>query len=220
MPGCNLLHQASPRNGVVRRTTLGRTPSPAPVASRAPGSYGQPGLGGYGAPPQRDLAIRNPVTVTAPWGGQGAQPIGPTSQQTISWITFAAVGLLGLLGTVLTLTLWINMSSAVSRATDMCNRFGGEYSSLCRQQIKNTVPSVPAALVTCLFLIIAAGLAATAGAVMLFLKKRMGHFLHPRRRHRDAGAVDRPAKLATAPPVDSPMTWSRDLSSPRPVASC
>ena len=39
------------------------------------------------------------------------------------------------------------------------------------------VPGVPAALVTCLFLIIAAGLAAAAGAVMLFLKKQMGQFL-------------------------------------------
>ena len=39
------------------------------------------------------------------------------------------------------------------------------------------VPSVPAALVVCLFLIIAAGLAAAAGAVMLFLKRQMGQFL-------------------------------------------
>jgi len=112
-----------------------------------------------------------------PWGGQGAQPTAPTSQQTISLITFAAVGLLGLLGATLTLTLWINMSSAVDRATDMCKRFGGEFSALCEQQIESTVPSMPAALVTCLFLIMAAGLAAAAGAVMLFLKKQLGQFL-------------------------------------------
>ena len=82
-----------------------------------------------------------------------------------------------MLGAILTLTLWINLNSAVSRAADVCNRFGGEYSSMCRQQIKNMVPSVPVALVVCLFLIIAACLAVTTGAVMLFVKRPMGQFL-------------------------------------------
>jgi hypothetical protein len=84
---------------------------------------------------------------------------------------------MGLLGAILTLTLWINLNSAVTRATDVCSRFGGEYSSMCREQIKNMVPTVPVALVVCLFLIIAAGLAAAAGAVMLFVKRPMGQFL-------------------------------------------
>jgi hypothetical protein len=84
---------------------------------------------------------------------------------------------MGLLGAILTLTLWINLNSAVSRVADVCNRFGGEYSSMCRQQIKNMVPSVPVALVVCLFLIIAACLAVTTGAVMLFVKRTMGQFL-------------------------------------------
>ena len=39
------------------------------------------------------------------------------------------------------------------------------------------VPTVPVALVVCLFLIIAACLAVTAGAVMLFVKRPMGQFL-------------------------------------------
>jgi hypothetical protein len=112
-----------------------------------------------------------------PWGGPGAQPVSPTSQQTVSWITFAAVGLLALLGTILTLTLWLNMTSAADRATDMCNRFAGEFYALCEQQIENTVSSVPAVLVACLFVIMAAGLTAAAGAVMLFLKKQTGQFL-------------------------------------------
>jgi hypothetical protein len=84
---------------------------------------------------------------------------------------------MGLLGAILTLTLWINLNSAASRAADVCSRFGGEYSSMCREQIKNMVPSVPAALVVCLFLIIAACLAVAAGAVMLFVKRPMGQFL-------------------------------------------
>ncbi len=84
---------------------------------------------------------------------------------------------MGLLGAILTLTLWINLNSAVSRAADVCNRFGGEYSSMCREQIKNMVPTVPVALVVCLFLIIAACLAVVAGAVMLFVKRPIGQFL-------------------------------------------
>lgn len=138
----------------------GYSTPPPPGPGYPPAGYGQ--QPGYGP---------------APWGGPGAQPIGPTSQQTISWITFAGVGLLGLLGTVLTLTLWINLNSAVNRAADVCKRFGGEYAALCRQQIEHTVPTVPAALVICMFLIMAAGLAAAGGAVMLFLKKQMGQFL-------------------------------------------
>ncbi len=151
---------------------------PGPGGQSAPGNYAQqPPYPGYGAPPPGPGYPPTGYGHQSVWGGPGAQAIAPTSQQTIGWITFAAVGLLGLLGAILTLTLWINLSSAVNRASDVCNRFGGEYSTLCQQQIKNAIPSVPAALVTCLFLIIAAGLAASGGAVMLFLKRQMGQFL-------------------------------------------
>jgi hypothetical protein len=149
-------------------------PEPAAGGQPSPESYGQPGPGGYGAAP--NFGYRQPGYGPPPWGGQGTQPVSPTSQQTISWITFAAVGLLALLGTTLTLTLWLNMSSAADRATDMCKRFAGEFSDLCEQQIESSIPSVPTALATCLFLIMAAGLAAAAGAVMLFLKKQAGQF--------------------------------------------
>ena len=101
----------------------------------------------------------------------------PTSQQTFGWITLAAIGLLGLLGGILTLTLWINLNSAVSRAADMCNRFGGEYADMCRRQIHTMVPGVPVAMVVCLFLIIAACVAVAAGTVMLFRKRPLGQFL-------------------------------------------
>ena len=147
-----------------------------------PESYGQqpppPGYGpppGSGFPPPAEYSQQ--PGYRPPWGGYGAPAPAPTSQQTVSWVGLAAIGLLGLLGAILTLTLWINLNSAVSRAADVCNRFGGEYSSMCREQIKNMVPSVPVALVVCLFLIIAACLAVTAGAVMLFVKRPMGQFL-------------------------------------------
>jgi hypothetical protein len=143
------------------------------------GGYGQrPSYPGYGPPPPATPG--NPQAGyghPAGWTGYGTPAPSPTFQQTIGWITFAVVGLLGLLGAVLTLALWINLSSAVNRASDVCRRFGGEYSTLCQQQITHVVPSVPAALVACLFLIIAAGLAAAAGAIMLLLRRQMGQFL-------------------------------------------
>jgi hypothetical protein len=151
-----------------------------PSEQNQPGQGGQPAPGGYGQQPP--YAATPPPGPGYPQPGYGQQSgwaayNAPTSQQTTGWVTFAAIGLLGLLGAILTLTLWINLSSAVNRASDICKRFGGEYSALCRQQIENMVPTVPAALVTCLALIIAGGLAAAAGALMLFLKKPMGQFL-------------------------------------------
>jgi hypothetical protein len=140
-------------------------PGPPPQWGPPPGpdDYGQPPPPpGYG-PPQ--------------WGGYGPPAPPPTSQQTFGWISLAAIGLLGLLGAILTLTLWINLNSSVSRATDVCKRFGGEYANMCRQQIEKMVPGVPVALVVCLFLIIAACLAVAAGAVMLFVKRQSGQFL-------------------------------------------
>jgi hypothetical protein len=151
----------------------------ARTQQRGPGSYDQPpSYPDYPATPPPGPGYPQPGYGQQPgWPGYRAPAAPPTSQQTISSVTFAAIGLLGLLGAILTLMLWINMSSAANHATDFCKRFGGEYAHLCRQQIANMVPSVPAALVTCLFLIIAAGLAAAAGAVMLFLRKQVGQFL-------------------------------------------
>jgi hypothetical protein len=142
----------------------------------SPENYGQqPPPPGYGTPPAG--YGQQPGYGPPPWSSYGAPTSAPTSQQTIGWITFAIIGLLGLLGAILTLTLWINLNSAVSRASDVCNRYTGEYSSMCREHIKNMVPSVPMALVICLFLIIGAGLAVSGGAVMLFLKRLLGQFL-------------------------------------------
>ena len=142
----------------------------------SPQNYGQqPPPSGYWTPPTG--YGRQPGYGPPPWSGYGAPASAPTSQQTIGWITFAVIGLLGLLGAILTLTLWINLNSAVSRASDVCHRYSGEYSSMCLQHIKNMVPSVPMALVICLFLIIGASLAASGGAVMLFLRRQMGQFL-------------------------------------------
>jgi hypothetical protein len=156
----------------------------APQEYVEPGYGGQPGLGGYGQPngfnpsqqpPQLGYAAPPPANYgPAPWNEPAS---APTLHQTIGWIAFAIVGLLGLLGAVLTLTLWINMNSAVSRASDVCNRFGGEFSNMCLDSIKHAVPTIPTVLVVCMFLIIGACLAATAGAIMLFLKRPMGQFL-------------------------------------------
>jgi hypothetical protein len=164
-----------------------------PGGQSTPGGYGQqPPYAAYGAAP----AFNRPPTQPGPgsgfaqagygqqpgyspsgWGGYGSTAAGPSSQQFITWVTFGAIGLLGLLGAILTLTLWLNLSSAASHASDLCNQFGGEYSSLCRQSIKSAVPGVPATLVIYLILIIVGSLVATSGAVLLFLNKQVGRFL-------------------------------------------
>lgn len=145
-------------------------PPEDPREHTGPGFGGQPGPEGYGQQPP-------PPGYGPPQWGYGPPVPAPTPQQTFGWISLAAIGLLGLLGAILTLTLWINLNSSVSRATDVCSRFGGEYANMCRQQIEKMVPTVPIALVVCLFLIIAACLAVAAGAAMLFVKKQMGQFL-------------------------------------------
>ena len=144
-------------------TPTRRSPGPGFGGQRGPESYGQqPPHPAYGSPQ---------------WGGYGAPVPAPTAQQTVGTISLAAIGLSGLVGAILTLTLWINLNSAASRAADVCNRFGGEYGNMCRHQIQNMVPTVPVALVVCLFLIIGACLAVAAGTVMLFLKRPLGQFL-------------------------------------------
>ena len=151
-------------------------PQWGPPPDDSPGQVG-PGFGGPPGPESYGQQPPPPGYAPQQWGGYGPPVPAPTSQQAFGWITLAAIGLLGLLGGILTLTLWINLNSAVSRASDVCNRFGGEYGNMCRQQIHNMVPAVPVALVVCLFLVIAAALAVAAGAVMLFLRRPLGQFL-------------------------------------------
>jgi hypothetical protein len=155
-------------------------PGPPPQWGPPPDdSLGRGGPGFEGPPGPENYGQQPPPPGYGPpqWAGYGPPAPAPTSQQTFGWIILAAIGLLGLLGGILTLTLWINLNSAVSRATEVCSRFGGEYGNMCRHQIQNMVPTVPVALVVCLFLIIAACLAVAAGAVMLFLKRPLGQFL-------------------------------------------
>ncbi|MCV7236286.1 hypothetical protein [Mycobacterium branderi] len=148
--------------------------APPPSGPAQPGTnYGnQPGYGqgGYGQQPGYGRPSYRP-------GGYGAPGAGPDSKQIITWIALGAIGLLGLLGAILTLTLWINVSSAVSHASDACNEITGQYSDLCKQTVKSKAPGVPAALVIYLVLIILGSLAALGGAISVFLKKPVGHFL-------------------------------------------
>jgi hypothetical protein len=174
-------------------------PGPGYGGQPTPGSYGQAAAPGYGQQPPY-AAYSSPPPFDGPpiqpgpgvaqngygqqlgygppgWGGYSSPVSGPSSQQLISWIILGVIGLLGLLSAILTLTLWLNLSSAASHASDLCNRFGGEYSSLCRQSIKNVVPSVPTALVIYLILVIFGSLLAASGAALLFLQKQAGRFL-------------------------------------------
>lgn len=160
--------------------------------SAAPDYSRQPPYAGYGAPPPFNRPPIQPGPGSAyaqagygqqpgygppGWGGYGTTRTGPSSQQLITSITLGIIGLLGLLGAILTLTLWLNLSSAASHASDLCDHFGGEYSTLCRYSVKNAVPDVPVPLVIYLILIILGSLTATSGAVLFFLKNHVGQFL-------------------------------------------
>jgi hypothetical protein len=193
-------HDPQPRGGPVYdgRLTAGSHGEPGPGyggygVQPIPVGYGQqPPYAGYGAQPP----FNRPPTQLGPgagfaqngygqqpsygppgWAGYGSPAAGPSPQQLITWITLGIIGLLGLLSAILTLTLWLNLNSAVSHASDLCNQFGGEYSSICRQSLMNAAPRIPTALVVCFSLVILGGLLTTSGAALLFLKKPVGRFL-------------------------------------------
>lgn len=191
---------SSPQSGSLPLDSQSRA-EPGYGGQLPPGGYGQstaPGYGqqppypAYGGPPSFNRPLSQPGSGPGfardgygqqrgygppGWAGYGSIAAGPSSQQFITWITLGIIGLLGLLSAILTLTLWLNLSSAVSHASDLCSQFGGEYSTLCRQSIKNMAPSVPAALAIYLILMILGSLMATSGAALLFLKKHVGRFL-------------------------------------------
>jgi hypothetical protein len=177
MPGASPAAQSSP--GISGGYDAEVQPPPPGSPPWGPPPDNPWGGHGYGGQPGPEIPAQPPPPgYGAPaWAAYGPPASAPTAQQTVGWISFASIGLLGLLGAILTLTLWINLTSAVSRAADMCNRFGGEYANLCRHQIKSMVPTLPVALVVCLFLIIAAALAVASGAAMLSIKRPMGQFL-------------------------------------------
>lgn len=160
----------------------GRSPSDPRAQSepgygwQAPPAYGgQPGPGywgptgpGYGGPP----AYGQPGYGQFPYGPGGYQPPGggPSGPQVAFWITLGIVIFLGLLGGILTLTLLLDISSAVSRASAMCNQYSG-FSELC-SHVK-----LPMAAVLYLVLMILGSLAVLAGALLMLLKKYFGQFL-------------------------------------------
>jgi|GEM_PF-1102954 hypothetical protein len=125
---------------------------------------GYGGLPGYGQPP--------------PYGPGGyRQPSGPSSQQIALWITLGVVIFLGLIGAILTLTLLIDIGSAVTRVSNLCNQYGGQLSALCKQSLRNRGVRVPAAAVVYLLFMILGSLAALGGALLMLFKKLFGQFL-------------------------------------------
>lgn len=127
---------------------------------QAGSGYGPPGYGqhGYGQPP-------------------GYEGVGPNKQQFALWITLGAVTLLGLLGALLTVTLLVDLNSAVNRFSDMCNQYGGQMSEMCRESLRSHGVKVPMAATIYLGWIILGSLAAFGGAVLVLVKKHFGQFL-------------------------------------------
>ena len=152
----------------------GRQPDYGPVGYGQPGYRDQAGYGlqpGYGQQPG----------FGQPGFGQGgyySQPGGgPSAQKIATWAILGTVALLGVLAAVLTVALWVDLSTAVSRASDVCGQFGGEISDICRQSLRNNAPQVPTAVIIYLILLTVGSLTAVAGAVLLLFKKYVGQFL-------------------------------------------
>jgi hypothetical protein len=176
--------QAGPGYGQQPPDTGYASPQPSPPPGQQDygrqAGYGQTGYGQTGYGQQSGYGPQSGYGQPAyGQGGYYSQPrTGSNTQQFVTWTLLGAITLLGLLGFILTVGLWIDVSTAVSRASNVCGQFGGgEISDICRQAIRNNAPRVPAALVTYLILLIVGSIAAIAGAVLIFLKKYAGQYL-------------------------------------------
>jgi hypothetical protein len=151
--------------------------NPGYDGASAPGGYGQqppyPGRGGAPPPPAQP-GLGHPNYGQTGYGTVGA---GPSSQQIITWIALGGIAFFGLLGAILTGTLLSDLISAVGKVSDICDRYGGQASDICRQTLKEHGPHIPAAVVAYLVLMILGSLAALGGAVLMFVKKYFGHWL-------------------------------------------
>jgi hypothetical protein len=151
------------------QTGYGAAPHPShqPFPPRDPRqqSYGPAGHGAPYGPP------------SYPHGGPGHPGGGPSSQQIANWITLGVIALLGLLGAILTVTVWADISSAVGSVSDVCGDLDDQFSDLCRETVADYAPGVPAALVIYLILLILGGLAAVVGAVLMLRNKHIGQFV-------------------------------------------
>ncbi|KAA8960503.1 hypothetical protein [Mycobacterium sp.] len=136
---------------------------------QAPAGYWPPTGPGYG---------QQPGYGSSPGGPAGyPQPAGPSGQHIALWITLGVVILLGLIGAILTLTLLIDISSAVTRVSSLCDQYGGQLAALCKQSLRNRGVTVPAIAVVYLPLIILGHLAALGGALLMLAGKLFGQFL-------------------------------------------
>ena len=158
----------------------GRQPDYGPPGYGQPGYWDQPGYGqqpGY----SQQFGHGQQPGYGQPGFGQGgyySQPGGgPSTQQLARWAILGTVALLGVFAAILTVVLGIDLSTAVSRASDVCGQFGGEISDICRQSLRNTAPHVPATVIVYLILLTIGSLTAVAGAVLLLFKKYVGQFL-------------------------------------------
>jgi hypothetical protein len=177
--------QSEPRYGWQTPPGYGPQAGPGYWPQAGPG-YGQQSPPGYGGPPSYGQAGYGQ-------GGYGQQPgygqppygpgdyrqsgAGPNNQQIALWITLGAVIFLGLLGAVLTLTLLMDVNSAVNRVSNMCDQYGGPFSDICKQSLRNHGVKVPMPALIYLASIILASLVAIGGAVLMLLKKNFGQFL-------------------------------------------
>jgi hypothetical protein len=156
--------QQPPMPGYGQQPAFGQQPP-------QPGGFGQPGMPPYGAPAQPYGAQpygqpygQQPYGQPA-YAGYG-QPAGPSQQQIITWIVLGTVTLLGLLAAILTITAWSDAGSA----SDVCAGLP-DAASFCSSV------QLPVAAIIYFILLIAGGVAAITGAVLIYLKKYFGQFV-------------------------------------------
>ncbi len=105
------------------------------------------------------------------------QSSSPGNQQVAVGSSLGVIGVLGLVGAVLTAALWVGITSAVSRASKACGEFRDEIYYLCQQSVDSTTPHVPLPVMLYLMLLIAGSLTAVAGVVVLFWRTPTGQYL-------------------------------------------
>lgn len=155
-----------------------------------PGGFGQPPGGFPGQPPQQPGGFGQqppgygpPPGGFAQQGGLGQPPSfgGPgLNTQLISMIIAGVVAVLGVIGAILTITLWADVGGAGGEAASGCSQFDDpELRAQCERSAEQFAEdvSVPFRVHLYLAMLLIGSLAAIGGAVMIYLKKNLAHYL-------------------------------------------
>jgi hypothetical protein len=151
-----------------------------------PQQFGQQPPPGFG-PPVQPGGFGGPPPGYGPPGALGGAPAAGNTQ-IFGWIAAGLLVVLGLLASILTLTLWLDLNSATSDAaspdiSSYCDGLSGAAAQACLQASANaqsaaaSSASIPGAAIFYFLMLIVGGLIAAAGGVMIIIKQKSAHFL-------------------------------------------